>query len=268
MRRAQRALSEPFAVHREPLYRARVTENRLPDWPQDPAIFLDLDGTLIEFADAPDAVERPGRFKALLDRLAGLEHGAVAFVSGRTIRELDKLLAPHRFAAAGVHGAERRDVSGRLAPSPVEPASLDAVRERMRRLEAEYPGLLFEDKEISLALHYRRRPELADIVQTFAVELARVLPSEFAALSGKMVLEVKPAGIDKGSAIRAFMSEAPFAGRTPVFIGDDVTDEAGFGVVNALGGESVKVSAGDSAAKWFLRDVQAALTWLEHVVAA
>jgi len=248
------------------LYGGRVTQDRVPIWPTHPAIFLDLDGTLLEFADAPDAVETSARFQSLLERLAALEHGAVAFVSGRTIRELDRLLAPHHFALAGVHGGERRDSTGHLISSAAMASDLDGIRSRMRKLESKYPGLLFEDKSISLALHYRRKPELAAVVEAFAASLAGELPQGFVMLDGKMVLEIKPAGVDKGSAIRAFMSEPPFAGRTAVFVGDDVTDEAGFDVVNELGGESIKVSDGTTVAKWHLRDVDAALDWLERVV--
>jgi len=250
------------------LYLAEVTENLSPDWPIHPALFLDLDGTLLEFADAPDAVEPTRRFKYLIARLAELEHGAVAFVSGRTIRELDRLLAPHCFALAGVHGGERRDGEGRLLPSAADPVALDAARARMRLFESANVGVIVEDKAISLALHYRQRPNLSAGIESFADTIVEVLPPEFVLMQGKMVLEIKPAHVDKGSAIRAFMSEAPFAGRTPVFVGDDVTDEAGFSVVNELGGVSVKVSNGQTIARWHLHDIDATLGWLEQVVAA
>lgn len=265
--RTAQATGSTFAIACAPLYRARVTKNCLPAWPSDPALFLDVDGTLLEFADAPHDVEPTHRFKALLARLAVHDDGAVAFVSGRTIGELDRLLAPHRFALAAVHGSERRAVDGHLMPSAIDPTGLDPARAELRALEAEHDGLLLEDKAISLALHYRRRPELEAAILAHAGAIADLLPPEFVLLPGKMVLEIKPADVNKGSAIRAFMSEAPFAGRTPVFIGDDVTDEAGFGVVNELGGVSIKVSNGETIAKWYLRDVNATLAWLEEVLA-
>jgi len=244
-----------------------VTENRLPDWPSRSALFLDLDGTLLEFADQPDAVEPSSRLRNVLGRLSRLEHGAVAFVSGRTIEELDRLLAPHRFALAGVHGNERRDSQGRFARSPANIAVLNEVLTVLRRFEASNAGVIVEDKTISVALHYRQRPDLGAAIERVASELTDGLPTDYELLRGSMVVEIKPAGVNKGSAIRAFMSEAPFAGRTPVFIGDDITDEAGFRVVNELGGVSIKVNSGDTVAKWYLRDVDAVLAWLEAMVA-
>ncbi len=203
------------------------------------------------------------RFRALLQRLDRVEHGAVAFVSGRTIARLDELLAPHRFALAGVHGSQRRRPTGQLAPTSIDPARLDPVRERLRQFAARNEGILIEDKEISLAVHYRQRPGVAAAVEQLGKDLAEVLPSGWVTLKGNHVLEIKPAGFDKGAAIRRFMSEAPFAGRTPVFIGDDVTDEAGFRAVNELGGVSVKVNSGPTDARWHLPNVDAVLDWLE-----
>lgn len=244
-----------------------MTEEALaPTWPEHPALFLDLDGTLLEFAETPDGVEITERFKALLRRLDQVEHGAVAFVSGRTIARLDELLAPHRFALAGVHGNQRRRPTGQLAPASVDPAALDPVRERLRQFAADNDGILIEDKGISLAVHYRQHPGLAAAVEQLGTDLASELTSEWETLQGNHVLEIKPAGLDKGAAIRQFMTEAPFAGRTPVFIGDDVTDEAGFRVVNELGGVSVKVNSGPTAARWHLSNVDAVLGWLESHV--
>lgn len=241
-----------------------MTEEELdPAWPEHAALFLDLDGTLLEFAETPDGVEITERFKALLRRLDRVEHGAIAFVSGRTIARLDELLAPHRFALAGVHGGERRRPTGQLAPASADSAALDPVRERLRQFVAENEGILIEDKDISLAVHYRQHPGLAAAVEKLGTNLAEELPSGWEILQGNHVLEIKPSGLDKGAAIREFMREAPFAGRTPVFIGDDVTDEAGFRAVNELGGVSVKVNSGQTEACWHLSDVDAVLGWLE-----
>ena len=237
-----------------------------PEWPEDAALFLDLDGTLLEFAETPEGVEITERLRALLQRLDRVEHGAVAFVSGRTIARLDELLAPHRFAIAGVHGSQRRRPTGELAPAAIDSSALDPVRERLKQFAAENEGILIEDKEISLAIHYRQQPELGDAVEQLRASLSDELPSGWETLRGNHVLEIKPAGLDKGAAIRQFMSEAPFAGRTPVFIGDDVTDEAGFRAVNELGGVSVKVNSGPTHARWHLSDVDAVLAWLESHV--
>ncbi|NNC64783.1 MAG: trehalose-phosphatase [Gammaproteobacteria bacterium] len=244
-----------------------MTEEELdPAWPEHAALFLDIDGTLLEFAETPDGVEITERFKALLRRLDRVEHGAVAFVSGRTISRLDELLAPHRFALAGVHGSQRRRPTGQLAPASIDPAALDPVRERLKQFAAENEGILIEDKEISLAVHYRQRPGLAAAVEQLGTDIAEQLPSQWETLQGNHVLEIKPAGLDKGAAIRQFMTEAPFVGRTPVFIGDDVTDEAGFRAVNELGGVSIKVNSGQTDARWHLTDVDAVLAWLERHV--
>lgn len=239
-----------------------------PEWPEHAALFLDIDGTLLEFADTPDGVEITDRFKSLMRRLDRVEHGAIAFISGRTIARLDELLAPHRFALAGVHGSQRRRPTGQLAPTSIDPARLDPVRERLTQFAAANNGILIEDKEISLAVHYRQQPGLAAAVERLGTNLAKELPSGWETLQGNHVLEIKPAGLDKGAAIRQFMGEAPFAGRTPVFIGDDVTDEAGFRVVNELGGVSVKVNSGPTDACWHLPDVDAVLAWLESHVPA
>ncbi|NIW23253.1 MAG: trehalose-phosphatase [Gammaproteobacteria bacterium] len=240
-----------------------TVEDSDPTWPERAALFLDLDGTLLEFAETPDGVEITERFRALLKRLDRVEHGAVAFVSGRTITTLDELLAPHRFALAGVHGSQRRRPTGQLAPPSIDSTALDPVRELLRQFATQHEGILIEDKEISLAVHYRQQPELAGSVEQLGATLADALPSGWETLQGNHVLEIKPAGVDKGAAIRRFMREAPFAGRTPVFIGDDVTDEAGFRAVNELGGVSIKVNSGHTDAHWHLSNVDAVLGWLE-----
>ncbi|HEX9877164.1 MAG TPA: trehalose-phosphatase [Gammaproteobacteria bacterium] len=246
---------------------AMIDESLVSAWPRHPALFLDLDGTLIEFAEVPHGVELSGRLRDLLERFAALEDYAVAFVSGRTIEELDSLLAPHRFALAGVHGNQRRGFDG-LVSAPGEARELDPSRAAFRKFAADHPGVVVEEKRIGVALHFRQRPELAGAVRDLGLELARVLPSGYEILQGKMMIEIKPADLDKGEAIREFMREAPFAGRTPVFIGDDVTDEAGFRAVNELGGLSVKVNHGSTAAKWRLPNVDAVLSCLERVLPA
>lgn len=252
--------STHFADRAAPLYRARVTRTPRPPWPPEPAVFLDLDGTLIEIARRPDAVRRTDRLDALLARLPAATGNAVAVVSGRGIADVDRLLTPFRLPVAGIHGLERRSADGKLHRVPVD---LDWIHDAHRAMEhfvAEHPGLLLENKDVSLALHYRGRPELEDTVQQFVAELD--LPAAAERLRGRKVIEIKPGQMNKGTAIRAFMSEPPFAGRTPVFAGDDVTDESGFAVVNELGGVSVKVGDGDTAANWSLPGVSHVLEWL------
>lgn len=255
---------QPFADHATPLYGARVNRVRLPPWPPEPAVFLDLDGTLIEIAESPDAVRPAARLEALLGRVAVATGNAVAIVSGRTVAEVDRLLFPHRLAVAGIHGLERRSARGELKHAAESIDWMDEARHAMERFTESHPGLLLENKGVSLALHYRGRPELENQVQHFVAQLN--LPVTAERLQGRKVVEIKPRRMNKGTAIRAFMSEPPFAGRTPVFAGDDVTDESGFAVVNELDGISVKVGDGDTAANWSLPGVTNVLDWLDEGV--
>lgn len=239
--------------------------SKRPQWPARPALFLDLDGTLLEFAREPSAAAPSGRLLELLERLSGAMGGAMAVVSGRPIDEIDRLLRPHKLPVAGVHGLQRRGGHGADAvPSRLD-AELEAVRPRLDAFAGQHPGTLVEDKRFSLALHYRQRPEIEPAVEALVAELRDSLPAELELLPGDKVVEIKPAGFDKGAAISAFMREPPFEGRTPVFVGDDVTDETGFRAVNRMGGLSVKVGKGRTAAKARLADVEDVLRWLEEL---
>ncbi len=246
------------------MYRARVTRTPRPPWPPEPAVFLDLDGTLIEIANRPDAVRRTDRLDALLARLPAATGDAVAVVSGRGIADVDRLLTPFRLPVAGIHGLERRGADGTVHRVPVDLDWLHDAHKAMEHFVADHPGLLLENKGASLALHYRGRPELEDTVRQFVAELD--LPAAAERLRGRKVIEIKPGQMNKGTAIRAFMSEPPFAGRTPVFAGDDVTDESGFAVVNEMGGVSVKVGDGATAADWALPGVSQVLEWLGDAI--
>ena len=230
------------------------------------ALFLDFDGTLVPLAETPDAI-RPD--PALLPLLAGLQgrlDGALAIVTGRQIEVLDRYLAPLCLPAAGEHGLRRRDCSGRLhgracaMPAP--------VLQLCHALAQEHPALLVERKPSSIALHYRRAPQLEALcLETLTRALQRWPQLEL--LQGKCVLEVRPAamgsgmGTGKGRAIAAFLRESPFAGRVPVFVGDDVTDESGFAVVQAHGGMAIKVGEGASGARHRLDSPQAVHAWLQ-----
>ncbi len=226
------------------------------------ALFLDVDGTLVALAEHPDAVHVDAQLLALLERLREAMGGALALVSGRSLEALDRLFAPQRFAAAGQHGAERRAADGSLhRHAPLAPRLHEAAA-RLRALAAANPGLLLEEKGSSLAVHYRHAPAAGPLVEAEARRVLEALGGDFELQAGKLVFEVKPSGRDKGTAIAEFLGEAPFAGRTPVFVGDDLTDELGFASVNRLGGASVKVGAGPTAARWRLPDAAAVRQWL------
>ena len=243
------------------------SDPEFPPWPCRPALFLDLDGTLVEITEHPSLTRASPRLRRLLPRLVESCEGAVAVISGRRIEEVDRVLAPHVGYAAGVHGLERRGPDGMLSMSaPTE--ELARIRRRIEPFVARHDGLWIEDKRIAFAVHYRNRPELEDDILRFVGLLEREIPRDIEIVRGRCVFEVKPAAADKGRAIELFMAEAPFAGRTPVFVGDDVTDEAGFRAVNALGGVTVKVGDAPTVARWRLGDVADVLRWLERLVSA
>lgn len=230
-----------------------------PDW----ALFLDVDGTLLPIAETPDAVAVSARLRAALRRLAPALGGAVALISGRPIAGLDRLFDPLRLPVAGLHGLERRDAANTLH-TVASAAGVDKLRDPLRAFAAAHPGVLLEDKGAALALHYRRAPAVAAAARQLVRDLAGAMHGKLRVLDGKMVLEITSPLVDKGMAISAFMDEAPFAGRRPVFIGDDVTDEDGFEVVNDLGGYSIRVGAAEiSAAAYQFADVASVLGWLE-----
>ncbi|MEJ7930406.1 trehalose-phosphatase [Ramlibacter sp. AN1015] len=217
----------------------------------DCALFLDFDGTLVDIAARPEAVVVPSGLVDMLTGIRALLDGAVAVVSGRPIEQLDHFLQPARLAAAGVHGAERRRGDGSIAL--VEVPDLGAVIDAAQALTREHPQLQLEHKRGSLALHYRQAPQLEPLCLA-AMQAAVDRTPGLALLRGKMVLEAKPAAASKGHAIEEFLREAPFTGRRPVFVGDDITDEVGFSAVQRLGGVGVKVGEGASVATHRLND--------------
>lgn len=211
------------------------------------ALFLDFDGTLAELAHRPDAVRVPPALVDLLHKLHQRLDGALALVTGRALDDLGPMLAtPWPWAAAFEHGAVRLSLQGGVAGTS-RPAGLSRAIAAAEQLVSRHDGLLLERKQTSMALHYRLAPSLAVLCED---TLARAIADEpgLQLMRGKAVVEVKAAAVNKGVAIDAFMREAPFAGRVPVFAGDDVTDEAGFDVVQRLGGIGIKVGEGATAA--------------------
>jgi trehalose 6-phosphate phosphatase len=209
------------------------------------ALFLDFDGTLVDIAPQPEAVIVPSELVATLTALNKYLGGALALISGRPIEQIDAFLHPLRLSAAGVHGAERRGADGKMTLLSTHP--LEHVEEAALALAARHQMLRVEKKRGSVALHYRQAPELEQ--ECLHVMQAAIQESPgLTLLRGKMVVEAKPGGASKGHAIEAFMQEGPFAGRSPVFVGDDITDEVGFATVQRLKGLGVKVGEGASVA--------------------
>lgn len=209
--------------------------------PRQVALLFDVDGTLIDIGPAPFDVDVPEALKRSLQQLTRMTDGAVALVSGRPIRDLDRLFAPLRLPAVGGHGAEIRLDEGppaaRVADLPPE------LRARLIAAIDPDSGLEYEDKGYSVALHYRRAPQNERRLQTHVAESRAAFADEATeVLPGKMMIEVKRPGIDKGAGISELMRHPPFAGRRPVFIGDDVTDEAAFAAMPGLGGQSFSVN--------------------------
>ena len=231
-----------------------------PGW----ALFLDVDGTLLDIAARPDQVDTHKVDCALVEGLQRAAGGALALISGRSLAQLDVMFAPLTLPAAGQHGFERRDVQGKRHRHRFPADRLQPAARQIREFASRHAGLVFEDKGASVALHYRLAPQLADAAREAVVKAACLLGGMVEVQGGKMVWELKPAGADKGMAIEEFMREAPYAGRTPVFLGDDITDEYGFRVVNRLEGHSIKIGAGETGARWRLADPSAARAWLRQ----
>jgi len=226
------------------------------------AYFLDVDGTLINIADTPQAVLVGQSLLDLIDNLYRACSGALALVSGRMISDLQDRTQLMQLPLAGLHGLERCDSTGRLWIHAAPLAAKGAIKDALEPILARYPGLLLEDKGLTLALHYRQAPYLAAYVHRLMGHLASSHGPELELQRGKFVVEIKPAGINKGTAVSEYLSESPFKGRRAVFIGDDQNDEQGFAAVNAQGGVSIKVGKGPSCALFRLPDVAAVHQWL------
>jgi len=240
-----------------------------PPPPLDPnwALFVDVDGTLLEIAAQPEAVRVPANLPALLERLQNRHQGAFALVSGRSIAALDRLFHPWRGAAAGLHGGERRRVDGSCVENDGDEAAaaLARVRSAAAAFAPANSGVRLEDKGRTLALHYRAAPERGPDVARFAKQAVADSGQTLRAIDGKLVVELVPRGYGKGRAIAAFLVEPPFRGRRPAFLGDDLTDEEGFAEIERRHGVSIRVGPPDAAtrASYGLPDVAATLDWLE-----
>lgn len=234
-----------------------------PPVPERPALFLDFDGTLVDIADAPDHIAVSPELKHLLEQLVDATDGAVAVVTGRQLSDVDSFLGLP-LAGAGLHGLERRSRPGAEVETEPAPPEIDVLRQRLTHHKVLGNGVKLEDKGAGLVLHYRAAPDRRDEVVAAMDEALEGL-DVLHVIHGKMVLEAKRKGFDKGAAVNAFMTAPPFEGRVPIFLGDDVTDEDGMRAAIAAGGYGIKVGDGDTLAKYRMPDVASVHAWLGSI---
>ncbi|MBZ9789822.1 trehalose-phosphatase [Rhizobium sp. 3T7] len=241
--------SEPFpAMMPQPASGQTELLSAVLSSPQDCALFLDIDGTLLDLAAVPDAIVMPPSLPAALYAAWQRLGGALALVTGRALAYADELFAPFRFPIAGLHGAELRWPDGRIMKAETT-AAFEALKAELRAATENLQGVLVEDKGAAVATHYRLVPQRQADVELIMERLQSKVGPNWTLQRGKMVLEIRPASADKGHAVETFLSMPPFAGRRPIAIGDDVTDEAMFRVANRFGGHSVRVGpSSDTAA--------------------
>lgn len=229
------------------------------------AFFFDFDGVLADIVDDPEKARVEPDILDHLKTLHDATAGALALISGREIRQLDAFVSPARYPAAGAHGAERRTGSGDVVRTEIDRAVLARLVSALDAFAAKHDGLIAERKDTSVALHYRRNPQM----ESESLALAEKLAAEHENVKlvrGKMVAELKLTDRDKGSAVADFMEEPPFRGRQAVFAGDDVTDEDGFKAVRSLGGIAIKVGDGETVANTRVADIDAFHDWLGDIV--
>ena len=231
----------------------------------DYAFFFDFDGTLADIAQRPEDVTVTEATREALETLFQSSKGAVAIITGRDIASIDHFLEPLRLPVAGVHGLTRRDAGGRMHQPAFDAAALQAIEAALQPLAAREAGLLLEHKVGAIALHYRLRPELESACREAMERAANGFPA-IGVRRGKMVIEAIGHTGNKGAAIGTFLQEEPFLGRTPVFAGDDLTDEDGFALVNERAGVSIKVGIGDTGARYRAASREDLLTWLKTII--
>jgi trehalose 6-phosphate phosphatase len=225
------------------------------------ALFLDIDGTLLDLARTPDAVTVPAELRQALVRIYDDLEGALAFISGRSLLGIDRLFAPLRTAAIGCHGAEVRGSDGtvRALADPIP----GPVRALFRGLADSHPGTLLEDKVYNLSLHYRLAPEARGALEAAMEKHAPIFAAENVAIQhGKAVIDAKPKGVDKGVGLRALMRQPPFRDRMPVFGGDDTTDMDVFHILPELGGHGFSVGRAFEGVDYEFGSPRAVRQWL------
>jgi trehalose 6-phosphate phosphatase len=229
------------------------------------AILLDIDGTILDLAPSPQQVWVPPDLRRTLARLDSLTDGAVALVSGRPLSDIDLIFSPLELAAIGGHGAEMRTAVGAAPIARVAPLNT-ALRRKLASVTELGPGILAEDKGYSLALHYRLAPEKGEALRA-AVEAicTGMTPGSVEILPGKFVIEIKATGVNKANAVADLMTYPPFAGRKPIFIGDDVTDVPVFGTISQFGGLGFSVGRIAAEVDGHFEKPESVRAWLAHV---
>jgi trehalose 6-phosphate phosphatase len=231
---------------------------RAPEIERHWALFLDLDGTLLDIALAPDRVVMPARLPDALARVSAALGGALAIVSGRALGDVDRLLSPLRLPVAAEHGAVIRLPSGALDRVPMARRAPKEWTRQLTDATRGWPGILVEEKSYSVAIHYRLAPHRKSAVWQLAMSLVRTAPQRFELMAAKQAFEIRPKGITKARAVEVLMQQDAFRGRQPVFVGDDVTDEDGIEVADRLGGWGLNVDTAFGGRPGAVRD------WLER----
>jgi trehalose 6-phosphate phosphatase len=242
-----------------------MTDLPIPDLRQV-AILLDVDGTIVDFAPTPREVFVSGKLRQTLQRLLERTGGALALVSGRPAKELDLLFAPLLLPVVGGHGAEiRTRATGAVRRAGARPLRRE-LRRRLATLAAAGAGIILEDKDYSLAIHYRLVPEKEAVIRESVLEICeKHAPASVEVLPGKFVFEVKSVGFDKGTGVRELMGHPPFKGRRPVFIGDDTTDEAAFAVIPEFNGFAASVGRRIAGVAECFETPHDVRIWLEQI---
>lgn len=234
--------------------------------PRHHALFLDFDGSIVDFAPTPHTIAlRPGTIE-LLENVSRRLDGALAIITGRHIADIDRHLAPLILPASGVHGREFRPRVGDVRDDPLS-SEVDRARRRLIELLRKDDPIDLEDKGSALVLHYRRHPEQRERAERLSQAAIEGLDT-LHVLTAHGVFEILQRGITKARALRRFMRRPPFAGRTPVFVGDDVTDEDGLRAAAAEGGFGVKIGPEETAAAYRLPDTEAVHSWLRRLTRA
>ncbi|MBF6618093.1 trehalose-phosphatase [Pollutimonas thiosulfatoxidans] len=232
------------------------------------ALFLDLDGTLAPIANTPNQACVPSTTLVLLRHLHNACNGAVAIISGRDAPDIDRMLSPLTLPCAALHGAHVRNTQGQVKRVAIDHDALTGIASALARDAASMPGTLLERKALSVAFHYRNAPHLAAQVQASVLRALAHHGHSFDLQKGKMVVEIKPRGVSKGTAVSAFMSTPPFSGRMALMAGDDLTDESAFAAVNAMDGITIKIGGGPTQARSRLPNPEALRAWLASLPSA